>query len=114
MTGVSVLLTVSEVNVKFTLEEAMKDQRYSSTLSLTSALDGVGSQCHTLAILPPGMTPYPLYRRLYRPKDQSGRVRKISPAPGVDPRTILQRVAEPGNISPMRIRLRPYKKCIKL
>jgi hypothetical protein len=37
---------------------------YSSTLSLTSALDGVGSQRHAPAALPPGNTWYPLYRRL--------------------------------------------------
>jgi hypothetical protein len=41
------------VNVKFTLEQAMKAQR-ESTLSLTSALDGVGGQCHAPAALPPG------------------------------------------------------------
>jgi hypothetical protein len=32
-------------------------QRYSSTLSLTSALDGVGSQRHAPAALPPGKGP---------------------------------------------------------
>jgi hypothetical protein len=37
---------------------------YSSTLSLTSALDGVGGQRHALVTLPPGKTRYPLYRRL--------------------------------------------------
>ena len=41
------------VKVKVTLEQAMKAQRwsmrYSSTLSLTSALDGVGSQRHAPA-----------------------------------------------------------------
>ena len=39
---------------------------YSSTLSLTSALDGVGGQRHTPAALPPGKTRYPLHRRLGR------------------------------------------------
>ena len=34
---------------------------YSSTLSLTSTLDGVGDQCHAQADLPPGKTRYPLY-----------------------------------------------------
>ena len=33
---------------------------YSSTLSLTSALDGVGGQSHAPAALPPGMSRYPL------------------------------------------------------
>ena len=32
------------------------EKRYSSTLSLTSELYGVGGQRHTLAILPPGKT----------------------------------------------------------
>jgi len=33
---------------------------YSSTLSLTSALNGVGDQRHAPAVLPPGKTQYPL------------------------------------------------------
>jgi len=33
-------------------------------------------------------TRYPLYRRLGGPQGQSGRVRKISPRPGFDPRTV--------------------------
>jgi len=37
---------------------------YSSTLPLTSALDGVGGQRHASATLPPGKTRYPLCRRL--------------------------------------------------
>jgi hypothetical protein len=34
------------------------------------------------------MTRYPLYRRLGGPQDRSGRLRKISPPPGFDPRTV--------------------------
>ena len=60
---------------------------YSSTLSLTSALDGVGGQRHAPAALPPGKTRYPLYRRLGGPQGRSGQVRKISPPPGFDHRT---------------------------
>ena len=37
---------------------------YSSTLSLTSTLDGVRGQRHAPAALPPGKTRYPLRRRL--------------------------------------------------
>jgi hypothetical protein len=55
---------------------------------------GVGGQRHAPAALPPGMTPYPLYRRLGRPQGRSGRVRKISPPLGFDPRT-AQPVASP-------------------
>ena len=65
---------------------------YSSTLSLTSTLDVVGGQRHAPAALPPGMTRYPLYRRLGGPQGRCGRVRRISPPPGFDPRTV-QRIA---------------------
>ena len=44
-----------------------RENRCSSTLSLTSALDGVGGQRHAPAALPPGKTRYPLYRRLGGP-----------------------------------------------
>jgi hypothetical protein len=47
----------------------------------------VGGQRHTPAALPPGKTRYPLYKRLGGPHGRSGRVRKISPPPGVEPRT---------------------------
>ena len=62
-------------------------KRYRSTLSLTSAVDVVGGQRHTPAALPPGKTRYPLYRRLGEPQSRSGRVRKMSPPSGLDPRT---------------------------
>jgi hypothetical protein len=58
---------------------------YSSTLSLTSALDGVGNQCHAPAALPAGLTLYPLYRRLGGLQGQYGRARKISAPPGFVP-----------------------------
>ena len=69
-------------------EAPEREQRYSSTLSLTSALDGVGRQHHALAALPPGKIRYPLYRRLGGPQGRSGQARKISPPLGFDPRTI--------------------------
>jgi len=72
----------------FILEQAMKAQRrYSSTLSLTSALNGVGGQHHAPAALPPGKTRHPLHRRLGGPQGRSGQVRKCSPPPGLDLRT---------------------------
>jgi hypothetical protein len=40
------------------------------------------------ADLPPGITRYPLYRRLDRPQGRSGRVLKMSPPPVFDPRTV--------------------------
>ena len=44
------------------------EYRYSATLSLTSALEGVGGQRHDPAALPPGNTRYPLCRRLDGPQ----------------------------------------------
>jgi hypothetical protein len=62
--------------------------RHSSTLSLTSTLDGLGGSRHAPAALPPEKTRYSLYRRLGGPQDRSGRVRKISPQPVFDPRAV--------------------------
>ena len=61
---------------------------YNSTLSLTSALEGVGGQRHAPVALPPVKTRCPLYRGLGGPQGQSARVRKISPPPGFDPPTV--------------------------
>ena len=76
---------------KFILEQATKTQRgenrYSSTLSLTSVLDRLDSERHAPAALPPGKTRYPLYRTLGGPQGRSGRVWKISPPPRFDPQT---------------------------
>ena len=57
---------------------------YSSTLVLTSALDGVGGQSHAYAALLSQKTRYPLYSRL----DESGRCGKYRPPPGSHPRTV--------------------------
>ena len=65
------------------------EQRYSSTLFQTSALEGgEGSASRPGRTLPPGKTRYPLYRRLGGPQGRSGLVRKISTPPGLDPRTV--------------------------
>jgi hypothetical protein len=48
----------------------------------------VGGKRYAPAALPPGKTRYPLYRRLGGPQGPSGRVRKIAPLPGFDPRTV--------------------------
>jgi len=47
----------------------------------------VGGQSHAPAALPPDKTRYQLYRRRGGQKGRSGRVWKISPPPGFDPRT---------------------------
>jgi len=46
----------------------------------------VGGQRHAPAILLPGKTWCPLYSRLSGPQGRSGRVRKVSPTLGFDPR----------------------------
>ena len=53
---------------------------------------GMGGQCQVLAALPPRKNRHPLYRKLGGPQGHSGRVRKISPPPVLDPR-IVQPVA---------------------
>ena len=59
------------------------EYRYSSTLSLTSALDEGGWLTARHGRFTPGKeTRYPLYRRLGGPQGRSGRVRKIFPPPG--------------------------------
>jgi hypothetical protein len=64
--------------VNFTLEQAKNTRR----------LDGVVGQRYSTAALFPGKTKYPFYRRLDRPQGWSGRVRKITPSPAFDPRTV--------------------------
>jgi hypothetical protein len=60
---------------------------YSTTLSLTSTLDGVGGQHHAPAALTQGRTRQPLYMRLGGPKSRFRRELKISPAARFDPQT---------------------------
>jgi len=55
---------------------------YSSTLSLTSPLDGFGWSTPCPGSFTPGKeTRYPFYKSLGGPQDRSGRVRKFSPHP---------------------------------
>jgi hypothetical protein len=62
---------------------------YSSTLSLTLAVDGGGWSAPSPGRFTPGReTRYPLYRRLGGPQGRSRRLRKMSPKPGFDPRTV--------------------------
>jgi hypothetical protein len=82
-----------KVKVKFALEEVTKAQReskciYSSTISLATALNGVGGKPHAPAALPLGKIQYALYRRLGGIQGRSVRVRKIPLLPGLDPRTV--------------------------
>ena len=47
-----------------------------------------GGQLHASAALPPGLTQYALSGKLGGPQSEYGRVRKISPSPKFDPRTL--------------------------
>jgi hypothetical protein len=49
---------------------------------------GVGDHRHAPAALSPGKTRCPFYRRLGWPQGRFGRVQKISPPLGFDPRTV--------------------------
>ena len=60
---------------------------YSSTLSLTSALDGCGWSTPHPGRFSPGKTRYPLYGRMVGPQGRTGQVRRISSPPAFDPRT---------------------------
>jgi len=56
---------------------------------MTTALEGgEWSASRPGRSLPPGKSRYPLYRRLGGPQGRSGQVRKISPPPGFNPRTV--------------------------
>ena len=59
-------------HLKIGHEGSAREYRYKSTLSLTSALHGVGGQRHAPATLPPIKTRYPLCTRLGGPQDWSG------------------------------------------
>jgi hypothetical protein len=48
----------------------------------------VGGKRHAPAAVSLGMIRYPLYMKLGRSQRRSGRVLKISPPPGFDPRTV--------------------------
>ena len=50
----------------------------------------MSGQRHSPATLSSGKTRYPLHMRLGGPQGRYGRVLKITPAPGIDPRTVQQ------------------------
>jgi hypothetical protein len=64
------------------------EYRYSCTLSLTSALDGVGWSTPRPGRFTPGNDPVPIVQETGWPQGRSGRVLKISPPPGFNPRTV--------------------------
>jgi hypothetical protein len=64
-------------------EGPYREKGYTSTLSLTSTLDGGGVNVTPRPLYPGKEIRYPLYRRLGGPNPLSGRVRKISPPSGI-------------------------------
>jgi len=75
-------------------------ERYSSTLSLTLAQDQVGWPTPALAALHPGKGVGSYSARGKWPQGRSIRMRKISPRPGLDPRTVRpDRLPEPNTSS---------------
>jgi len=78
----------SKVHPRTTHEGPEGEQMYSSTLPSTSALNVGGGQRNASFASPPGKTWYPLYSRLGGPQGRSRRVRKISPLPGLDLRSV--------------------------
>jgi hypothetical protein len=73
--------------------QVTKALRESSGMALLCFLDlgtrkGEGSASRPGRFLLLGKTQYPLYRRMGEPQGRSGQVQKISPPPGLDPRTV--------------------------
>ena len=74
---------------------------------MTKALEGgEGSASRIGRSLPPGKTRYPLYRRLGGPQGRSGQVRKISPTPGFEPRTVQPVASRYTEYATQRIAIR--------
>jgi hypothetical protein len=89
--------------------------RYSSTLSLTSALDEGGCSTPRSSCFTPVKTRSPsyMYRRLGGPQGRSGRVRKTLPPTVFDLRTV-QPVATPTELSQPTLKHLPNKILLKL
>jgi hypothetical protein len=83
-----VSVTNNNVHHRTDREGEEEEWSYSSTLSLTSALDREGDQRHSPATLPPGMNRYPLYGSLGGPHDWSDERGKSLPQPRFDPRNV--------------------------
>ena len=78
-----------QIDARTGREGPEREWRYSSTVSLTSSLNAIGwSTPRPGRSTPRKEVRYPLYRRLGGPQGRSGPVRKTSPTPGLDPRTV--------------------------
>ena len=84
--GTTASFHIRKVHPRTGHEGPEREQRYSSTLSLTSTLDGGGwSTPRPGRFTPRRETRYPFYRRLGGPVWRGA---KTSPPPGFDPRTV--------------------------
>ena len=89
---------IQYVKVKYTLVQTLRlctgrtAHRGSRSIALPfhdhGTRSGEGSASRPGLSLPPGRTRYSLYRRMGGLQGRSGQVRKISPPPGFDPRTV--------------------------
>ena len=80
---------VEGIHLGIDREDQERNWKYIALLFLSPRHSiGVGGQRHAPAALPPWKTRYPLYRRLGGLQGRSGRVRRISPPPGFDLRTV--------------------------
>jgi hypothetical protein len=77
-----------KVKVPLPYSKAQRGVDVLLSILLTSALEWGGWSAPRPGRFTPGKTRYPLYGRLGGPPSRSGRVRKISPLPGFDPRTV--------------------------
>jgi len=73
--------------------KAQRGSRGITTLSLTSAPYWGGRSTPRPGRFTPGMTQYPLYRRLVGPQDWSGQVQKVSLPLGFSPQPIQPKMA---------------------
>jgi hypothetical protein len=100
---------IVKVKVKFTSEQASKAQQvnigYLYSFSNLGARWGGWSTPRTGRFTPGRETRYWFYRRLGGPQGRSGRVRKTTPPPGFDPRTVPWPVTIPSELSRPESRL---------
>jgi hypothetical protein len=89
-------MSLYKVKVKFSLDQAMKPQAGSRAVlySLTSALDVGAFPTPRPGRLTPGETRNLSYRRVGGQQRRSGRVRKNSPQPRCDTRTVASRYTD--------------------
>ena len=84
----SVRLRKTSVTVHYTYYQNTHTLQQLYSFMTTALEGGEGSASRPGRSLPPGKTRCPLYRRVGGPQGRSGQVRKVSPPPGFDPRTV--------------------------